>query len=162
MECCNHFIKFNKIPRHKKYFILLQHLKYHALSNEVNIKNLKIKEMNITELLMPVAVLGTFGAGVVLFAKTITDYFLRKKMVEKGYVNPENSMLLKKLNSNNRLEPLKWGLLILSSGIGLVIIDSIELKENSTLPFGIFAICLSVGFLAYFVIAKNMSGNDKE
>lgn len=117
--------------------------------------------MNIYELLMPIAVLGSLGAGVVLFARTMTNYYLRKKMVEKGYVNPENDILLKNLNSTNKMEPLKWGLLILSGGIGLVLIEIFGLRENSTLPFGIFAICLSLGFLAYFIIAKNMTNENE-
>ncbi|MEQ8925304.1 MAG: DUF6249 domain-containing protein [Fulvivirga sp.] len=113
--------------------------------------------MNIYEVLMPIAVLGSMSVGAVFFTKTLTDYFLRKKMVEKGYVNPENDVLLKKHSNANKLSSLKWGLLILSAGIGLVIIDGVSFKDESTLPFGIFAISVSLGFLVYFVLARRMS-----
>lgn len=116
--------------------------------------------MNVYELLMPVAILGTFGAGAVLFTRTLTDYFLRRKMVEKGYVNEENKHLLEKLNSNNKYTNLKWGLIVLFGGIGLVIINYLPRQHDSTLPFGVFAISVALGFLIYFAIVKNLGDKD--
>lgn len=116
--------------------------------------------MNIYEILMPIAVIGTFSFGVYLFTKTLADYNLRKKMVDKGYVNEENKHLLAKHNDDNKYSSLKWGLLVLSAGIGLVIIDYLPRKHDSVLPFGIFAICVSLGFLIYFLIIKNLTKND--
>lgn len=116
--------------------------------------------MNVYEVLLPIAVLGSFSLGAVFFTKTLTDYFLRRKMVEKGYVNEENKHLLEKLNSNNKYSNLKWGLIVLSGGIGLVIINYLPYQRDSTLPFGVFAICVSIGFLAYFLMAKNLQDKD--
>ncbi len=116
--------------------------------------------MNIYEILMPITVIGTFSFGVYLFTKTLTDYYLRKKMVEKGYVNEENKHLLAKENADNKYSSLKWGLLVLSAGIGLVIIEYIPNKQESVLPFGVFAICLSIGFLIYFMVAKALTKKD--
>ncbi len=131
------------------------------MSHEQTIlENLKFTTMNIYEILMPIAVIGTFSFGVYLFTKTISDYNLRKKMVDKGYVNEENKHLLAKQNDDNKYSSLKWGLLVLSAGIGLVIIDYLPRKHDSVLPFGIFAICVSLGFLVYFLIAKNLTKND--
>ena len=109
---------------------------------------------------MPIAVLGSFSLGLVYFTKILSDYLLRKKMVEKGYVNPENESVLKKFKSENQMANLKWGLIILSGGIGLVVVDLVSFKQDSTLPFGVFAICVSLGFLAYFIIAKKLTNKE--
>lgn len=113
--------------------------------------------MSIYELLMPVAILGTLSAGTVLFTKTLTDYFLRKRMVEKGYVTQENKHLLEKASAENKYSNLKWGLIIFFAGIGLVLVNIFPHGHDSTLPFGIFAISVSLGFLIYFLIVKNLT-----
>lgn len=116
--------------------------------------------MNVYDVLMPIAVLGTFSVGAYLFTKTLTDYFLRRKMVEKGYVSEENKHLLEKEQEANKYSSLKWGILILSGGIGLVIIEYLPKAEESVLPFGVFAISVSIGFLIYFVIVKNLTSKE--
>ena len=113
--------------------------------------------MTVYEVLMPVAVLGSFSVGVYLFTKTLTDYFLRRKMVEKGYVTEESKHLLAKENELNKYSSLKWGILVLSAGIGLVIIEYLPRMHDSVLPFGVFAICVSIGFLIFFVVAKKLT-----
>ena len=109
---------------------------------------------------MPITVLGTFSLGLIFFVKTLRDYQLRKKMVEKGYVNPENESVLKRFKNENQNANLKWGLLVLFAGIGLVLIEFLPFRNESTLPFGVFAICVSLGFLIYFIISKKLT--DKE
>lgn len=111
---------------------------------------------NLQEVLMPIAVLGTFGLFVTVFTKTLTDYFLRKKMVEKGLIGDDASQLLHQQNEN-KFAALKWGLIILFGGLGLILIELISLDVNSTLPYGLFAMSLSAGFLVYFYIVQKMN-----
>ena len=35
---------------------------------------------------MPIAIIGSFATGIYLFTKVMTDYILKKKMIEKGFV----------------------------------------------------------------------------
>lgn len=112
------------------------------------------------EVLMPISILGTFSFGVYVFTKTLTDYFLRRKMVEKGYVTEESKHLLAKEQEVNKYNSLKWGIITLFAGIGLVVIEFLPRRDESVLPFGIFAISVSIGFLIYFFISKTLS--DKE
>lgn len=109
---------------------------------------------NLDQVLMPIAVLGSLGVGLVLFTKTLTDYLLRKKMVEKGLVGNDAGELLKKQQANNRYNSLKWGLIILFGGLGLIILEAIPYDESSPLPYGVFAACVSLGFLIYYFIVK--------
>jgi hypothetical protein len=113
--------------------------------------------MRFFEVLLPVAILGTFGATLYFFTKVLTDYILKKKMIEKGYVNDESQSVLKRHTAEDKLTSLKWGILILFAGIGLVIIDVLGVDPETTLPYGIFAITLSVGFLIYYTIVRRES-----
>lgn len=111
---------------------------------------------NLTELLLPIGVLTTIAAGIGYFIKTLTDYRLKKRLIEKELVNQEVQALFKKEESS-RLASLKWGLVVFFGGIGLIIINYVDFYRDSPLPFGIFAVSLSLGFLVYFVAAKNFS-----
>jgi len=106
------------------------------------------------EVLMPIAIVGSFGTSLYFFTKVLTDYILKKKMIEKGYVNEESQSIFKEYKPDNRYASLKWGLIILSAGIALVIMDSLEVRPDSTLPYGILAVSISIGFLVYYFIVK--------
>ena len=110
------------------------------------------------QVLMPVAILGSFGVSLYFFTKVLTDYILKKKMIEKGYVNEESQSIFKKYaHEENRNSSLKWGLIILSAGIGLIIIDAVDVRADSTLPYGIFAVAISVGYLVYYYMVKRQA-----
>lgn len=105
--------------------------------------------------LMPVAILGSLGASLYFFTKVLTDYILKKKMIEKGYVNEENQSIFKQYaRDENRNASLKWGLIILSAGIGLIVIDAVNVRPDTTLPYGIFAVAISLGYLTYYYMMK--------
>src|SRR5688500_13162148 len=107
------------------------------------------------DVLMPVAIFGSFGAALYFFTKVVTDYMLKKKMVEKGFVNDETQSIFKKhASENNKFAALKWGILILSGGIALILIDSMKVDPETPLPYGIFSVCVATGFLVYYVIVK--------
>ncbi len=111
-------------------------------------------EMN--DVLMPVAILGTFSAGLILFTKAITSYVLRKKMIEKGYVNEESQSIFKKEGAhNNKYNSLKWGLIVFFTGMALVCLEFIPYSSNSPFPFGFVAIFASMGFLVYYFLVKD-------
>lgn len=107
------------------------------------------------DVLMPVAILGSLGASLYYFTKVMTDYILKKKMIEKGYVNEESQSIFKEYRKEeNQNASLKWGLIILSGGIGLILIDFLDVRPDETLPYGIFAVTVSLGYLVYFYIVK--------
>lgn len=108
----------------------------------------------IFDVLLPVALFGSFGATLYYFTKVLTDYILKKKMIEKGYVNEESQSVFKQYKSENRYSALKWGLIIFSAGVALIIIDSLNVDADSTLPYGIFAVCVSLGFMVYYYIVR--------
>ena len=70
--------------------------------------------------LEPLAVLVPVFGAIILFIRTLTDYWLRRKLIDKGLVNEQASSILNSENENDqKYASLKWGLIILFAGIGL-------------------------------------------
>ena len=114
-------------------------------------------EENLKQVLMPIAIIGTFGYSIWAFTKVMTDYILKKKMIDKGFVNDTTQGIFKEQNPlDNRYSSLKWGLIVFSAGLSLILISVIDIHPSEPLPYGIFAVFVSAGFLAYyFIMQKN-------
>ena len=109
---------------------------------------------SLRDVLMPLTILGTLGITLVWFTRTISDYILKKKMIEKGYVNEDTQAIFKKNTDENKYSSLKWGLIILFAGLSLIIMEYLEYATRSPLPYGLFAVFVSMGFLIYYFLVK--------
>ena len=110
----------------------------------------------LRDILMPIAIIGSFGTAVYMFTKTMTDYILKKKMIDKGFVNDSTQAIFKQQNADDKYPSLKWGLIVLSVGLALIILEFVETRPDSPLPYGLLAVFISAGFLAYyFIVQKN-------
>lgn len=52
-------------------------------------------------------------------------------------------------------EMLKWGIILLFGGTGLIVLEFIPYNENSPLPYGVMTIFVSLGFLSYYFLIRN-------
>ncbi len=111
-------------------------------------------EENLKEVLMPLAVFGGFGGTVYFFTKAWADYVLKKKMIDKGYVNEDTQAIFKKYADENKYAALKWGLIILFGGLALMLMEFIPTNPESPLPYGLLAFFISLGFLIYYFVVK--------
>jgi hypothetical protein len=111
----------------------------------------------LRDVLMPIAIMGSFGAGVYFFTKIMTDYLLKKKMVDKGFVNDETQAIFKQHKVDTRHTSLKWGLIIFFAGMALIVLEYIPSGPESPLPYGLFAVSVSLGFLIYYFMVKKDS-----
>ena len=84
----------------------------------------------------------------------LLNFQIKRRMIKSGIVDAEAVKALSKLQYDFKVDTLKWGLLLLSGGIGLVLISLLPLNANSPLPYGIELICLAAGFLAYYLISR--------
>jgi hypothetical protein len=110
---------------------------------------------HLQSVLMAPAILGSLGGAVYLFTKTMTDYSLKKKMIEKGYVNDDTQAIFKQhTNMDSRYPSLKWGLIVFFAGLSLIIMEFVPTYPDSPLPYGLFAVAVSLGFLIYYFIVK--------
>lgn len=112
-------------------------------------------DQNLQEVLMPLAIFGGLGGSAYFFTKALTDYILKKKMIEKGYVNEDTQAIFKRHTDENKYSALKWGLIILFGGLALILMEYIPTNPDSPLPYGLLAFFISLGFLIYYFIVKN-------
>ena len=96
---------------------------------------------------------------LVIVAIVLTNWFnyrLKRRLLD---VAPQDEKLLRLIGElwKPSIEALKWGLLLLAGGLGLILIEYLPNPDDSlTLPFGVEAVFLSAGFLGYyFLIRKN-------
>ena len=112
---------------------------------------------NLREVLMPLAIFAGLGGSVYFFVKVMTDYILKKKMIEKGFVNEDTQAIFKQHAADNKYGSLKWGLIIFFSGLSLIIMEFLTVRPESPLPYGLFAVSASLGFLVYYFVMKKDS-----
>ncbi len=110
--------------------------------------------MTNNEVLMPIAIIGSFGASIFFFTKVMTDYILKKKMIDKGFVNDDTQAIFKQHTADGKFSSLKWGLIIFFAGLSLVLMEFIPTTPDSPLPYGLFAVSVSLGFLIYYSIVR--------
>ena len=104
---------------------------------------------------MPISIIGSFGTAVYLFTKVMTDYILKKKMIDKGFVNDSTQAIFKSPEGDtNRFSSLKWGLIALMGGLALILLEYIDTRPDSPLPYGLLAVFISAGFLAYYFLVQ--------
>jgi hypothetical protein len=106
----------------------------------------------LKEVLMPITILGSFGLTIYFFTSIMTSYILKKKMIDKGFVNEETQAIFKEHANDNKYSSLKWGLIIFFAGISLIIMEYVPVQPQSPLPYGLFAVAVSLGFLIYYFL----------
>lgn len=107
-----------------------------------------------TDVLMPFSIIGTFGTALYFFTKVVTDYMLKKKMIDKGFVGEEAQTMFNTRDDVAKYSSLKWGLLFFTGGLSLIIMHGLDVRPNSVLPYGIFTVSISLGFLIYYFLIR--------
>ncbi len=92
----------------------------------------------------------TAVAGIVV---AILNYSLKIKIIKSGRVDDNTIKLLTAQNSDSHLTILKWGLILLMGGIGLIVLEFLPYSANSPLPYGIEGVFLAIGLLLYYKIS---------
>jgi hypothetical protein len=100
-----------------------------------------------------------FG-GIYFVIKVFTDFLLKRNLIKAGHVDKAGILSAEKSNENS-YPTLKWGLVFLFAGAGLVVIAILGRSNwewvygnHAYLPIGIELIAISLGFLVYFIIAR--------
>lgn len=84
----------------------------------------------------------------------LMNYRLKKRLLDQGNYDEAMLRLFRSLSGNDS-DVLKWGILLLFGGIGLVVLEYLPHRvEDSPLPYGVEAIFLSMGFLLYYRLLK--------
>ena len=100
--------------------------------------------------------------GIYQLIKVFTDYLLKRKIITTGNLDKAGLLDTPKNKEEDSYPTLKWGLVALFAGVGLLVIAWIDRIPNydllhdsqAYLPFGIELIAISLGFLVYFIITR--------
>ena len=98
-------------------------------------------------------ILGVCFWGVVVILKSIFDYRIIRKMVDKSHSEFKLNDL-KFPVQQERFQMLKWGVVIMTGGLGLILIYYMDLNSDSPLPYGIESVFIALGFFLYFSVEK--------
>lgn len=82
------------------------------------------------------------------------NFLLRRRIIEAG-IQDENYIKLLSKSFDFKLNTLKWGIILLFGGLGMICIEFIPFElDASPLPYGVEALFLAGGFLIYYLIAN--------
>jgi hypothetical protein len=110
--------------------------------------------------IFPFIVIIVFIAAIAIVIISSFNYRLKKRIIESGPIDDNSLKFLGRL-SGIESEALKWGLILLFGGIGMVMMEFIPYSFDSPLPYGIETIFLAIGFLLYyFIIRKKQQSTD--
>jgi len=98
--------------------------------------------------------------GLYSLLKVLTDYLLRRKIVKSGHIEKAGIMEVVS-GETNKYPTLKWGLLSLFAGAGMILIQILsragrlnwDQGADAFLPIGIELVFIAAGFLLFFFIA---------
>ncbi len=114
--------------------------------------------------LEPVLIVGTVFFTIAYIIETILKYRLRSRIVSSGLTDEKLIKGLFSSKVDNRYSSLKWGLILLFAGIGLIVLEYVHYDYNSPLPYGIEGTFIALGFLVYYFMVHGKqvghSGND--
>ena len=94
---------------------------------------------------------------IVAILKSRAENQLKLRMVDKGVSEETLIKIFKESNAIARLQPLKWFLFTLATGVSLLIIHFSQnylLKHSGYFAVGIILLFLSAAFLIYYNVLK--------
>ncbi len=105
-------------------------------------------------------ILGICFWGFVSIIKAISEYRILNKLTEKNVAGIKiNDLDIP--NFSSPIHNLKWGIIILLGGLGLVLLYLLDVSSDSPLPYGIESIFIAFGFIIYFFIEKKSNVESK-
>lgn len=111
--------------------------------------------------LMPFIIVIVFFVLIAIFILALYNYRLKKRILDAGPLDETGLKFLAQLSGSGN-EALKWGLLLLSAGIGFVVLEFVPFSaENSPVPYGIEMIFIAAGFLLYYLVLKQQKNSNK-
>ena len=116
----------------------------------------------MNQVMMASVVLGIISYSIVAIINAITNFSLKKRLIDKAQVNEdfhkalaESMKAVTQGGERSRYPSLKWGLVTLGAGVGLILTQYLSTDwHNDPLPFGLVLTCISLGFVIYYFVVK--------
>ncbi|MDB5136865.1 MAG: hypothetical protein JWP37_3468 [Mucilaginibacter sp.] len=103
----------------------------------------------------PVLAIMGITLAIVIIIISILNHRVKMRMIKEGHVDENSIKILSQQSAGFKLDTLKWGIILLFGGIGLILLEYVRYGYDSPLPFGIETVSLALGFLVYYFIARS-------
>jgi hypothetical protein len=113
---------------------------------------LKIKDMQFLVFITAIVAL------TVIVIATL-NHRIKVRMIKAGLADELAVEALNKLHYDLRVDTLKWGVILLFGGMGMIVLNYITVYADSTLPYGIETVFLAAGFITYYLISRKINTN---
>ena len=102
------------------------------------------------ELLIPFALFFMIG----YIVKVVSEYRLRKNLVEKGIIDETIKHLYTKAEQPGILSSIKWGMILIAAGLGLLVFSTLrEAGFGDEFAIAFMFIFAGIALLIYYFIA---------
>jgi len=95
-----------------------------------------------------------FGS-IIIIVKFLTEYFLRRRLIDKGLVDEKVKYLFADAGMTHLLSNIKWGLILVAIGLALFWKQISPYRVEDETILGLMFLLGGIGFLVYYFIAKN-------
>tara|TARA_R110001583_G_scaffold11547_3_gene51985 strand:+ start:230 stop:595 length:366 start_codon:yes stop_codon:yes gene_type:complete len=101
---------------------------------------------------------------IITFVKMMSSHFLKRKIIKTGHfdraeiLDQDADIDTNKQVKYDQYPALKWGLVAFFGGLGFISMELLGASNpifrnpESAMPYGIFFVSVSIGFLAYYFI----------
>jgi len=94
--------------------------------------------------------------------KTWLDYNVRKRLIEKGAVDENIKHLYQNVESPGVLTSLKWGMILIAVGLGLLVGINVSIDYSDEITFAFMFIFAGVALLLYYFLADRIIKKSKK
>lgn len=111
-----------------------------------------VNNINYIEAIMPIFAIAPIVLLTIYLTKFILDHRLRNKIIDRGISEQLAASILEKNEANRKDESIKWALLFMGLGTGLLI--AYYTKPFDIHSLAIMAFSLAASYLGYFFYQK--------
>jgi hypothetical protein len=87
----------------------------------------------------------------------LLNYRLKTRMLRLGLTDVETLKFINQVDNQSRTNALKWACLLVSGGLGLIVLHYAGFGLNDPLPYGLEAIFIALGLLAHYFLTVRKS-----
>ena len=108
----------------------------------------------------PALVFVSFFAFVLGVTKILSDNWTRRKLIEARVSDDVIRTLFRKENDPEMFAALKWGIVLVALGLGLIASEQLHLSFQEPMAWGVVLVFGGGGLLAYYAIARALVRRD--
>lgn len=108
----------------------------------------------------PGIVLVGFFAFVLGITKILSDNWTKRKLIEARVSDDVIRTLFRKESDPEMFAALKWGIVLVSLGLGLIVSQYLPARFEEPLAWGVVLVFGGVGLLAYYAVARALLRRD--